>query len=455
MTIRPKYRQTLLLAVDLLLMYAALLIALTLRSGRIPTDQVMRLHLRHFSLVFAGWIVVFYTLGLYRVESSLGGVLLARRFVPAVFVASFGTVAYFYLLDTAAIGPKTVMAIYIIAYAILFWTWRYGVSRLALRSEFRTGVGLVGVSASSLGIIQETRSRSGLGFDIRFVFGAPDRLHLPQGIEKLQSVAALADTVRRTGTELLVMGDRSPDSPELTRALFGLLDRRLRFMNIADFYELVIRRVPIGIIDESWFLEKIDLKAKRPYEFAKRLADIILSLAILLVTWPLWAVVAAVIRLTSPGPAFFVQTRLGRFDQPFRMIKFRTMRTNGNSHGPTLHADPRVTRVGAFLRSTRIDELPQVLNILRGEMSFIGPRPERPELAEQLERAIPFYRQRHLVKPGVTGWDQVGGEYHSPSVEDTYKKLQYDLYYLKNMSLFLDISIIFKTIITVLRREGR
>lgn len=455
MTMHPKYRQILLLVVDLVLMYVALLLALTLRNGRIPDATVLDLHLWHFSLVFAGWVAVFYTLGLYRVELNPGGVLLTRRIMPAFFVASFGTVVYFYMLGTAAIGPKTVMALYIALYAVLFWSWRYLIGRLSRRSEFRTGVGLVGVSPSALGIIDETRSRNGLGFDIRFVFGAPELLHLPQGIEKLQSVDALADIVSRTGTELLIMGDRSMNSPELTRALFGLLDRRLKFMNIADFYELVIRRVPIGIIDESWFLENIDLKAKRPYEIFKRIADIVLSLAIILLTWPLWGVVALAIRLTSPGPAFFVQTRLGRFDQPFHMVKFRTMRTNGNTHSPTRYNDPRVTRVGAFLRSTRIDELPQLLNILRGEMSFIGPRPERPELAVELERAIPFYRQRHLVKPGVTGWDQVGGEYHSPSVEDTYKKLQYDLYYLKNMSLFLDVSIMFKTILTILRREGR
>jgi lipopolysaccharide/colanic/teichoic acid biosynthesis glycosyltransferase len=130
------------------------------------------------------------------------------------------------------------------------------------------------------------------------------------------------------------------------------------------------------------------------------------------------------------------------------------MRIVDNDFGPTEPGDSRVTRLGNFMRKTRLDEIPQFLNILTGAMSFIGPRPERPELARGLEQEVPFYRQRLLVKPGLSGWDQVSGEYHSPSVEDTYKKLQYDLYYIKNMSLFLDISIFFKTLVTIFRRAG-
>jgi lipopolysaccharide/colanic/teichoic acid biosynthesis glycosyltransferase len=130
------------------------------------------------------------------------------------------------------------------------------------------------------------------------------------------------------------------------------------------------------------------------------------------------------------------------------------MKTVGNDLSPTGKSDARITQLGSVLRKTRIDELPQMFNILMGDMSFVGPRPERPELAYDLERAIPFYNQRLLVKPGVTGWDQVSGEYHSPSVEDTYKKLQYDLYYVKNLSFLMDISILLRTVMTIIKRQG-
>jgi len=131
------------------------------------------------------------------------------------------------------------------------------------------------------------------------------------------------------------------------------------------------------------------------------------------------------------------------------------MYTNGNDYSPTEENDSRITSFGSFLRKTRIDELPQIINVLKGEMSFVGPRPERPELVTELEKKIPFYNERMLVKPGITGWDQISNEYHSPSFEDSLKKLQYDLFYIKNRSVYLDISIILKTISTVLTRSGR
>jgi lipopolysaccharide/colanic/teichoic acid biosynthesis glycosyltransferase len=195
--------------------------------------------------------------------------------------------------------------------------------------------------------------------------------------------------------------------------------------------------------------------SKRSYEPFKRGLDVVVALSGLLLSLPFWPFLFLAIKLSSTGPVFFKQRRLGREGKLFTLLKFRTMRTEQNDFAPTAHGDPRITLVGKILRGSRLDELPQLFNILLGDMSFVGPRPERPELAEELAREIPFYYQRLLVKPGLTGWDQVSGEYHSASVDDTYKKLQYDLYYLKNMSPLLDLSIFLKTIMTVLMRIGR
>lgn len=137
------------------------------------------------------------------------------------------------------------------------------------------------------------------------------------------------------------------------------------------------------------------------------------------------------------------------------MVKFRTMTAGNNDFSPTKANDARITKFGSFLRKTRIDEIPQMLNVLFGQMSFVGPRPERPELIKQLEKNIPFYSERMLTKPGLTGWDQISGQYHSPSHEDSLEKLQYDLYYIKNRSIYLDLSIILKTIATVISGKGR
>lgn len=440
---------------DLLLMYISLILALILRTGVFPSAWSLQVHLFHFTIIFCGWILIFYTLGMYRLERPFDDFQFLQRILLGALVAGLASAGYFYLVPGIPIEPKTVLFLFVLLYTFVFWLWRYGLGKLRKLDSMRIGIGFLNLRAESFGIIHETLSRNALGYDIKFIYDPPEGMDVPAGIRSVGRIEDLRAVVEDTDTDLIILGDQSSSSQELTRVLYGLLDRRVRYMRLPDYYELVVRRVPIGIIDENWFLENIDLKMKKPYEAIKRGTDILLSLALIIVLFPFWPLVALAIKLTSKGPVFFTQMRLGRFNVPFSILKFRTMRVEGNDHEPTGPNDSRITRVGAFLRSSRLDETPQVINILRGEMSFIGPRPERPEIAFALEKAIPYYRQRHLIKPGVTGWDQVSGEYHSPSIEDTYQKLQYDLYYLKNMSLYLDVSIFFKTIMTVFKREGR
>ncbi|HNV35508.1 MAG TPA: sugar transferase [Rectinema sp.] len=441
--------------VDVLLMYCALILALLLRNKSFPAPWSLRIHLFHFSIIFVGWVIVFYTLGMYRLERPFDDLVFLQRVLLGSLISGLASAGYFYLAPSVPIEPKTVLFLFVVLYTVMFWCWRYGLAKLRRLQSLRVGVGFIELQPTSFEIIYETLARSPLGYDIRFVYNPPPDIQLPESIRRVLHEEDLRVVIEETDTDLIILGENRGPSGEMLRALFALLDRRVRFMRLSAFYELVVRRVPVGLIDESWFLENVDLKAKKPYEIVKRGIDIIMAVFLLVVTSPFWLLIALAIKATSKGPVFFRQTRLGRFELPFTILKFRTMRTDGNGHEPTQVDDPRITPVGSFLRSTRLDELPQLLNILKGDMSFIGPRPERPDIAYTLGKEIPYYRQRHLVKPGVTGWDQVSGQYHSCSVEDTYKKLQYDLYYLKNMSLYLDVSIFFKTIITVLKREGR
>ena len=204
----------------------------------------------------------------------------------------------------------------------------------------------------------------------------------------------------------------------------------------------------------------------RPIPGWKRPLDLFLVTAGLAVIWPLLLVIALAVRCSGPGPVFFVQTRIGLNGQPFGMIKFRSMHADAEARRAALLAqsdregicfksrnDPRITRVGRFLRATRIDEIPQAWNVLKGEMSFVGPRPERPEFVSELEAAIPYYAERHMVKPGLTGWAQINYPYGA-SIEDARAKLEYDLYYAKNYTPFLDILILLQTIRVVLWPDG-
>ena len=188
----------------------------------------------------------------------------------------------------------------------------------------------------------------------------------------------------------------------------------------------------------------------------KRLSEIILSAVGLILTFPLLTLTALLIRLDSRGPIFFRQERVGENDKTFHILKFRSMIQSAEAEGDAVWAekdDPRVTRVGRIIRKLRIDDIPQMINVLKGEMSFVGPRPERPEFVVKLKKVIPYYSQRHIVKPGITGWAQIRYTYGS-SIEDARIKLQHDLYYIKNMSTLLDLMIIFQTIKVVLLRKG-
>jgi exopolysaccharide biosynthesis polyprenyl glycosylphosphotransferase len=231
--------------------------------------------------------------------------------------------------------------------------------------------------------------------------------------------------------------------------------RGIRVETEAEFWERHLKRVDITNLDQSWF-EELDRAPERRVSIAlARLLDIITSVLFLVTTLPLMLLVALLVRVDSPGPILYRQERVGLGGRPFTLLKFRSMRANAEARGPAWaqQRDPRVTRVGSFMRRTRIDELPQLINILRGEMSFIGPRPERPHFVEQLAQAIPFYRERARVKPGLTGWAQVNYPYGA-SVEDARAKLSYDLYYVKNRSLLLDLLILVSTIRVILFQEG-
>jgi sugar transferase (PEP-CTERM system associated) len=224
---------------------------------------------------------------------------------------------------------------------------------------------------------------------------------------------------------------------------------------MASFYEKLTGRISTEMLRPSWLIFSENSRRMRVYRRVRVLLDVTLSLVGLILSLPVMALTAIAIKLDSVGPVFYVQERVGLHNRRFRIIKFRSMRTDAEAGGPVWagEADPRVTRVGRVIRKLRIDELPQFINVIRGEMTFIGPRPERPEFVEWLEQVIPYYSQRNLVKPGLTGWAQVSYPYGA-SVEDAMQKLQFDLYYIKNQSPVLDAIIIFETVRIVLFGRG-
>jgi len=241
--------------------------------------------------------------------------------------------------------------------------------------------------------------------------------------------------------------------------LSDLLRIKTAGVHVNDFSSFIERetgRVDLDTVNPSWLIFSDGFSSGRAVSsVAKRLFDITASLLLLAFTLPLIAIFAVLVKLDSKGPAFFRQRRVGLYGQPFFVVKLRSMHIDAESGGAqwATKDDPRVTRVGRFIRKVRIDELPQAWTVLKGEMSFVGPRPERPEFVADLEDKLPYYAERHMVKPGITGWAQVNYPYGA-SIEDSRHKLEYDLYYAKNYTPFLDLLIILQTLRVVLWREG-
>jgi exopolysaccharide biosynthesis polyprenyl glycosylphosphotransferase len=238
-----------------------------------------------------------------------------------------------------------------------------------------------------------------------------------------------------------------------------LLELRMQGVKIEEatsWLERIDGKIEVENLNPSWIVFNDGFRRSSSFIFLRRLFSLAISLVGLIIAAPLIPLIMLAVRLDSEGPAFYTQTRMGKAGSLFKVVKFRTMRVDAEfATGPQWAGDndPRVTRVGRFLRTSRLDEIPQLWCVLKGDMAFVGPRPERPEFIEMLSKEIPYYPVRHMVRPGITGWAQIKYKYGS-TIEDAREKLQYDLFYIKNASLGLDLLIVFQTVKTVLLRRG-
>jgi sugar transferase (PEP-CTERM system associated) len=335
-------------------------------------------------------------------------------------------------------------------------TWRLTYAWLARRVGPRERLLMVGTSTAGLALANELHDSEDLSVQI---VGLVDADHtvgsraLPWlgGIEEIPSIVR-ARAVDRVVVSMADARGKLPMQKMLEMKLDGV-----RFDYLAAVYEEYTGKIAVENLRPSWLIFNPGFRKTRRLLAVKRVIDITAASVGLLLAAPVLLVLAVIIKVTSPGPVFYSQRRVGCNSQIFTVYKLRSMCVDAEKGTGAVWAsragDARVTKIGRFMRRTRLDEIPQFLNILLGNMSMVGPRPERPEFVQSLEQQIPFYRQRHVIKPGLTGWAQVRYTYGS-SVEDAMEKLQYDLFYVKHLSVSLDLFIIFETIKTVLLRRG-
>lgn len=396
------------------------------------------LHLIPFSILYFFWLVVFYVFGLYDLRTIKAGPFLYTKISGAI-LACFGIgIAFFYLIPLFGITPKTNLVLNIVIFSVFFFAWRK-IFSLLFSSRFLNRVTIIGDFLQVQELAKEIELRPYLGYKL---------IVLDQNQDLLSQV-------QENKIDTIIVPSDIKDNSSLIENLYQCLPARVNFLDWMKAYEMVCNKVPVSFITQSWFLKNLREGEKAFYDKIKRVIDIVLASATLIATSFFWPLIALLIKLGDQGPVIYRQKRIGKDRKPFFLLKFRSMKADAeNKTGPVWadKEDPRVTKVGRLLRKTHFDELPQMINVLKGDISLVGPRPERPEFVESLEKEIPHYHVRHLIKPGFTGWAQIKFRY-GRSVMDSQEKFQYDLYYLKNRSFILDLGIILKTLQLFLRKE--
>ena len=459
-TRRLNVRTLLLIIAEALLIFLAMVTAAYLRLGW--SDAYFELNERHgfgkAALVTLFCLAAFYLYDLYDFVVMHDRRELVLRLVQALGLAWVALAIVMYLLPRLMIG-RGVSLIALPLALMLMVGWRVAAHWLLGHPDVGEKVLIVGSGSSAVEVAREVLERRDAGYRVvGFVDSDPAlvgrSLLNPRVIGLTDD---LAEITRREGVNRIVvaLGERRGQFP--VRQLLDLsLSGDVAIEECASFYERLTGRVSLDMMRPSWLIFSSRARQARLSAVIRTVFHRVTALAGALVSLPIALVTAALIKLDSPGPVLYSQERVGKNGRSFRVYKFRSMRTDAEKDGPvwaSKSGDARTTRVGRVIRKIRVDEIPQFWNILRGEMNFVGPRPERPHFVKQLAEEIPFYEQRHLVPPGLTGWAQIKYPYGA-SVEDARQKLQYDLFYIKNQSLVLDAVILFETVKTILFGRG-
>ncbi len=450
-----------LLLADAAIIYCGVILALYLRLGLAGSENELNAKNGWLKISLATCVCLlllyFYDLYDYIVMTNRRELLL--RLVQALGIAWALLALFFYFVPGMLIGRGvTVLSVPIVL--VLLLGWRVLIHGLTGHPDIGEKILVVGTGKSALDTAEAVWERRDAGYRIVGFLsenGAKPREKLGRS-EILGKAHELESVIRSERIDRVVIAVRERRGAFPTEALLKMsLAGDVSIEECTSFFERITGKVHVDMLRPSWLIFANKRRESQLKLVVREAIHRLLALVGAIVSLPIAIITAILIKLDSRGPIFYMQERVGKGGKPFRVIKFRSMKTDAEADGKPIWAvtnDDRTTRVGKVIRKLRIDEIPQFWNILKGEMSFVGPRPERPHFVDQLAKEIPYYEHRHLVAPGLTGWAQIKYPYGA-SVADAIQKLQYDLYYIKNQSLTLDLVIVFDTVKTVLFGKGR
>lgn len=432
-----KGRKLILFGGDIVLLYVSLLFVLVVRFGKGLNWGLVNQHLFLFTVLYSIWLIIFYIFDAYDLSTDIS-LKRINQFLFALTIAFIVGIIFFYIVASPGISPKTILLFHVLLFGVLSLWWR----QIFFKKISRMNPLVIGV----IGNRQEVdeleiliRSRSHLGYEC-----------VP-----LQSVEHLKFHIENQKLNVVVLSAATIVDPVVVKQVYACLGRGVVFLDFARAYELFAKRIPLSTIEHLWFLHNIEERDLSFYQRTKRLFDVVVSIILIIGTFPLWLLLIVLVKISDGDSVFYTQERMGKNGKLFSIIKFRSMYSNAEKNGPTwaTKQDKRITPIGKLLRKSHLDELPQLINVLKGDLSLVGPRPERPGFVDLLEAEIPHYHVRHFIKPGITGWAQIKFRY-ARSVVDSKMKFEYDLYYIKNRTFLFDILILLKTTHFFLKGES-
>lgn len=448
MTIVNKGESIILLLGDIFFFSLALWITLLIRYFEFPNYDLLVSHAKPFAILFVVWIIFYYIAGLYEKHTIFLRNRLPVKILNTQVVNSLAAVSFFYLVPFFGITPKTNLFIYLIVSFGLIVLWRLFIFSKLFFGKKKFSAILIGSGEEMKELKNEVNQNDRYGFSFVRTIDVQDLEHIDFQREVL-------DVVYSENVSLIAVDMRDPAIQEIVPRLYNLIFCGIQFIDTHKVYESIFDKIPLSIIGYSWFIENISSNSHIVYDLLKRLMDFVVAVFLGLFSLVFYPFIIFAIKIQDGGDVFIFQERVGKAGRRFKLVKFRSMTRNEDRGGWVGETDNKITKVGKFLRKTRLDEFPQLWNVLRGEMSLIGPRPDIIGNFDTLTKEVPYYTIRNVVKPGLSGWAQTHQDIVPQSIEETKERLAYDLYYIKNRSFILDIKIALQTIKTLLSRVGK
>ncbi|MFA6095468.1 MAG: exopolysaccharide biosynthesis polyprenyl glycosylphosphotransferase [Candidatus Paceibacterota bacterium] len=436
----------LLLVGDIAAFVLALWLTVYVRYSGVPYAPTFVDHIVPFAFLFVIWAVIYFISGLYERHAVILRNALPQVLVQAQLVNIGVAAMFFYFVPITGITPKTNLAIYLVISLVLVVIWRLYLYRMLVPERKEDAV-IIGSGAEMEELKRQVNGNP--SYNMRFVSSVD--IESPQSVDFQGDVLA---KIYQDGVSLIVIDLDNDKVQAILPQLYNLLFSRVRFVDMHKVYEDIFDRVALSLLSHSWFLENISAYPKYVYDALKRMMDFIIAFPLGVISLVFYPFVYIAVKLDDGGPVFIMQERVGKDNKIIRIPKFRTMRTSDKGIWVKEH-DDRITRVGSFLRKSRIDELPQLYSVIKGDMSLVGPRPDIYDLGMKLSKEIPYYTVRNIIKPGLSGWAQTRQKLPPQSLEETKVRLAYDFYYIKHRSLLIDLKIALQTIATLVSRAGK